>query len=65
MDENGLGLTVIQEVIEGLGPLDGAKDFLCLAKIRISGGHPVGHFLRICPPFNATAGMANTILPSP
>ena len=28
MDENGLGLMVIQEVIEGLGPLNGAKDFL-------------------------------------
>ena len=28
MDENGLGLTVIQEVIDGLGPINGAKDFL-------------------------------------
>ncbi len=28
MDENGLGLPVIEEVIDGLGPMEGAKDFL-------------------------------------
>ena len=28
MDENGLGLPVIQEVIDSLDPLEGAKDFL-------------------------------------
>jgi len=28
MDENGLGLPIIQEVIDGLGPMEGAKDFL-------------------------------------
>ena len=32
MDENGLGLTVIQEVIDGLGPMNGAKDFLSWLK---------------------------------
>ena len=28
MDENGLGLPVIQEVIDGLGAMEGAKEFL-------------------------------------
>lgn len=32
MDENGLGLPVVQEVIDGLGPMDGAKDFLVWLK---------------------------------
>ena len=32
MDENGLGLPVIQEVIDDLGPMDGARDFLAWLK---------------------------------
>ena len=32
MDENGLGLSVIQKVIEGLGPMEGARDFLAWLK---------------------------------
>ena len=32
MDENGLGLMVIQEVIDSLGPMNGAKDFLSWLK---------------------------------
>ena len=59
MDENGLGLTVIQEVIDGLGP-ERRKRLSCLAKIRISGGHPVG---RMVPPSDATTGMADNLLP--
>ena len=48
MDENGLGLRVVQEVIDGLGPMNGAKTF-SLGSNQISVGHPVRHFLRICP----------------
>ena len=32
MDEHGLGLPVIQGVIDGLGPMEGAKDFLAWLK---------------------------------
>ncbi|MDG2034696.1 MAG: bifunctional phosphoserine phosphatase/homoserine phosphotransferase ThrH, partial [Rhodospirillales bacterium] len=32
MDENGLGLSVIQKVIDGLGPMEGARDFLAWLK---------------------------------
>ena len=32
MDENGLGLPFIQEIIGGLGPMEGAKDFLSWLK---------------------------------
>ncbi len=61
--QHKLGLPDIQKVIGEMGPMEGARAFLDAAARGLPGRHPVRHLLRIRPPADAPARLADAVLP--
>ncbi len=62
--EHGLTMSLIEDVIAGLEPLDGARAFLDELRVGDPGDPAVGHVRAVRPPADASARMADGAVPS-